>query len=236
MSNEKTTAIPLKLDARAYPIKEPQGTTIAFASITINDTFAVHSLKVVNGEKGVFVAEPSVKDKDGEFRKVAFPITAEARKQMSAVVLDAYIKAAEKSHSIYIVQSSVIKLLQVLRKPTQLFRVPDTFIEELLRRYTQVLTDEKEALHGGQRFLVFYLVDVVPVLPQRQAHITGRHTFQCPQFNHTLGKKVLVHSVHPLLQYSTLQILTICMSGSGVTLERQGTILYTDTNAIPNVS
>lgn len=98
MSKEKTTAIPLKLDARAYPIKEPQGTTIAFASITINDTFAVHSLKVVNGEKGVFVAEPSVKDKDGEFRKVAFPITAEARKQMSAVVLDAYIKAAEKSH------------------------------------------------------------------------------------------------------------------------------------------
>ena len=97
MSNEKITAIPLKLEARAFPIKEPQGSTIAFASITINDTFAVHSLKVINGEQGVFVGEPSVKDKDGEFRKIAFPITAEARKQMSAVVLDAYVKAAEKT-------------------------------------------------------------------------------------------------------------------------------------------
>jgi stage V sporulation protein G len=99
MESSKTKAeqpISLKLEARAFPIKEPQGSTVAFASITINDTFAVHSLKVVNGEKGIFIAEPSQKDRDGEYRKIAFPITAEARRSMNAVVLDAYIKAAEK--------------------------------------------------------------------------------------------------------------------------------------------
>jgi len=89
-------AIPLKLEARAFPIKEPQGSTVAFASITINDAFAVHSLKVVNGEKGIFVSPPSVRDKNNEYRDIAFPVTGEARKQLGVVVLDAYIKAAEK--------------------------------------------------------------------------------------------------------------------------------------------
>ena len=89
-------AIPLKLEARAFPIKEPQGSTVAFASITINGEFAIDRIKVINGERGVFVADPSEKDKKDEYRKTAFPITAAARKAQHAVVLDAYIKAAEK--------------------------------------------------------------------------------------------------------------------------------------------
>lgn len=91
-------AIPLKLEARAYPLDEPKGSTVAFAGVTINDSFAIHGVKVINGDKGMFVAMPGAKDKNGDYRDVAFPVTSEARKQLGAVVLDAYAKAAEKDH------------------------------------------------------------------------------------------------------------------------------------------
>ncbi|MDL2231976.1 SpoVG family protein [Ruminococcaceae bacterium OttesenSCG-928-L11] len=87
----------LKLEARAYPIDEPKGSTVAFASLNINDAFAVQGLKVVNGDKGMFVSMPSTKDKNGDYKDIAFPVTADARKQVGAAVLSAYAKAVEKS-------------------------------------------------------------------------------------------------------------------------------------------
>lgn len=97
-SAEQTVSVPaLKVDARAYPLEEPKGSTVAFAGININDAFAVHGLKVINGEKGMFVAMPGAKDKNGDYRDVAFPVTANARKLVCSTVLDAYAKAVEKS-------------------------------------------------------------------------------------------------------------------------------------------
>ena len=55
----------IKLDVRAYPIAEPKGSVMAFASVTINDMFAVNNIRVVNSEKGLFVAMPQVKDNKG---------------------------------------------------------------------------------------------------------------------------------------------------------------------------
>lgn len=48
----------VKLDVRVYPIAEPKGSTMAFASANIDDIFAVTNIRVVNGEKGLFVAMP----------------------------------------------------------------------------------------------------------------------------------------------------------------------------------
>jgi stage V sporulation protein G len=93
---EGEQALRSTLKARAYPLKDPQGTLIAYASISINDEFVIDRIKVINGERGVFVADHSEKDKKDEYRKTAFPITAAARRKQHAVVLDAYIKAAEK--------------------------------------------------------------------------------------------------------------------------------------------
>ncbi len=59
----------IKLDVRAYPIENPKGNVIAFASATISDVFAVHNIRVVNGEKGPFVAMPQIKAK-GEYRDI----------------------------------------------------------------------------------------------------------------------------------------------------------------------
>jgi stage V sporulation protein G len=84
----------VKLDVRAYPIAEPKGNVVAFASVTINDMFAVNNIRVVNSEKGLFVAMPQVKDAKGEYRDICFPVTAELRKQLNDSILGAY--AAEK--------------------------------------------------------------------------------------------------------------------------------------------
>jgi stage V sporulation protein G len=85
----------VKLDARAYPIAEPKGNVLAYASITINDMFAVNSIRVVNSDKGPFVAMPQARDNRGDFRDICFPVTAELRKQISDVVLNEYAAALD---------------------------------------------------------------------------------------------------------------------------------------------
>jgi DNA-binding cell septation regulator SpoVG len=96
MSNTEHAA-PIHLEARAYPFAEPKGKQLAFASVTINDAFAVTGVKIMDGgEKGPFVAMPSAKDREGNFKDICFPTTKELRAQISAVVMDAYNAAVEK--------------------------------------------------------------------------------------------------------------------------------------------
>ncbi|MBS3956399.1 MAG: SpoVG family protein [Clostridiales bacterium] len=59
----------------------------AIASIVIDDAFAVHDLRVVNGDKGVFVAMPSRRLPNGDFRDICHPINAEARERIQQSVL-----------------------------------------------------------------------------------------------------------------------------------------------------
>lgn len=86
----------IKLDVRAYPIAEPKGNVMAFASATIDDIFAVNNIRVVNSDKGLFVAMPQVKDKEGTYRDICFPVTAELRKQLNEAILGAYATEKEK--------------------------------------------------------------------------------------------------------------------------------------------
>ena len=62
----------------------------AIASITIDDDFVVHDLRVVEGERGLFVAMPSRKLPSGNFRDVAHPINSETRETVQSMVLDEY--------------------------------------------------------------------------------------------------------------------------------------------------
>ena len=59
----------------------------AIASVVFDDVFVVHDLRVVNGEKGLFVAMPSRKLPNGEFRDICHPISAEARQDIEQHVL-----------------------------------------------------------------------------------------------------------------------------------------------------
>jgi len=98
--NQEAAAQEFKLDVRAYPIAEPKNNTLAFASVTINDTFAVHGIRVMDSEKGKFAAMPSMKDRDGTYRDVCHPVTGDLRKQLNAAVLQAYEEALQEKASV----------------------------------------------------------------------------------------------------------------------------------------
>ncbi|MDE6320449.1 MAG: septation regulator SpoVG [Lachnospiraceae bacterium] len=62
----------------------------AIVSITIDDEFVVHDIKVIEGEKGLFIAMPSKKASDGEYRDIAHPINSETRDMIQKVILESY--------------------------------------------------------------------------------------------------------------------------------------------------
>lgn len=64
---------------------------VAIASIVLDDCFVVHDLRVVNGDKGVFVAMPSRKLPNGDFRDICHPINTDARNAIQAAVLDQFL-------------------------------------------------------------------------------------------------------------------------------------------------
>lgn len=68
----------------------------AVVSITFDGCFAVHDIKVIEGQKGIFVAMPSRKMGDGEFKDVAHPIQQFMRDMIREAVLDEYYKAKEE--------------------------------------------------------------------------------------------------------------------------------------------
>lgn len=110
MANTETG---VKLDVRAYPIAEPKGSVVAFASVTIGDMFAVNNIRVVDSVNGLFVAMPQVNAR-GEYRDICFPVTAELRKQLNEAVLGAYATELEKQEPAK--ESVVGKLLKGKRK------------------------------------------------------------------------------------------------------------------------
>jgi stage V sporulation protein G len=75
---------------------ETDGRMRAIASITIDDEFVVHDIRVIDGNEGLFVAMPSKRTPDGEFRDVAHPINANARTKIQDAVLGAYHLSAEE--------------------------------------------------------------------------------------------------------------------------------------------
>lgn len=69
----------------------------AAVSITLDDEFVVHDIKVIEGEKGLFIAMPSRKASDGEYRDIAHPINSETRERIQTIILEQYEKAAAES-------------------------------------------------------------------------------------------------------------------------------------------
>ncbi len=68
----------------------------AVVSITIDNEFVVHDIKVIEGEKGMFIAMPSRKTTDGEYRDIAHPINSGTRDMIQSVILDKYATAVEE--------------------------------------------------------------------------------------------------------------------------------------------
>ena len=71
----------------------------AIVSITIDDEFVVHDIKVIEGEKGLFIAMPSKKASDGEYRDIAHPINSETRDIIQRIILESYENALLEPNS-----------------------------------------------------------------------------------------------------------------------------------------
>ena len=76
-------------DVRVRKI-EKEGKMKAIVSITLDNEFVIHDIKVIEGEKGLFIAMPSRKAADGEYRDIAHPINSETREQIQKLILEKY--------------------------------------------------------------------------------------------------------------------------------------------------
>ncbi len=79
-------------EVRVRLVKKEDSKLKAAASITIDDCFVVHDIKVISGTDGLFIAMPSRKTPEGEFKDIVHPINTETREMISKKVIEAYEK------------------------------------------------------------------------------------------------------------------------------------------------
>ena len=79
-------------DVRVRKVND-EGKMKAVVSVTFDDEFVVHDIKVIEGEKGLFIAMPSKKATDGEYRDIAHPINSETRDRIQKIILESYEKS-----------------------------------------------------------------------------------------------------------------------------------------------
>lgn len=84
-------------DVRIRMVKSETSKIKASASITIDECFVVHDIKVIEGNEGYFIAMPSRKTPDGEFKDIVHPLNTETREMIKEIVLKAFneVKDAE---------------------------------------------------------------------------------------------------------------------------------------------
>ena len=75
---------------------ETEGKLRAYVSITFDDSFVVHDLRVIDGNKGMFVAMPSKRLPNGDHKDIAHPINTEIRERIQSAVLDVYSRELEE--------------------------------------------------------------------------------------------------------------------------------------------
>lgn len=83
-------------EVRIRFVKKEDSKLKAVASITIDDCFVVHDIKIIDGTDGLFIAMPSRKTSDGEFKDIAHPLNTETRENLKNAILTVYSEALEK--------------------------------------------------------------------------------------------------------------------------------------------
>jgi len=84
-------------NVRVRVVKKDNSKMRGFASVTIDDEFVVHDIRILEGENGLFLAMPSKQVAPGEYRDIAHPINAEARQLFTDAILEEYNKELENS-------------------------------------------------------------------------------------------------------------------------------------------
>lgn len=81
-----------------------EGKMKAVVSITFDNEFVVHDIKVIEGQNGLFIAMPSRKTPDGEFKDIAHPINTDTREKIQSSILKAYQDAVEEEENVVIAE------------------------------------------------------------------------------------------------------------------------------------
>lgn len=81
-----------------------EGKMKAIVSITFDNEFVVHDIKVIEGQNGLFIAMPSRKTPDGEFKDIAHPINTDTREKIQSSILKAYQAAVEEEENVVIAE------------------------------------------------------------------------------------------------------------------------------------
>ena len=82
-------------EVRIRLVKKDEGKLKAVASITIDNCFVIHDVKVIEGTDDYFIAMPSKKTPDGEFKDIVHPLNTETREQLKKIILGEFKKARE---------------------------------------------------------------------------------------------------------------------------------------------
>ena len=77
-----------------------EGKMKAIVSVTFDNEFVVHHIKVIEGQNGLFIAMPSRKTPDGEFKDIAHPINTDTREKIQTSILKAYEEAMEEENVV----------------------------------------------------------------------------------------------------------------------------------------
>ena len=77
-----------------------EGKMNAIVSVTFDNEFVVHDIKVIEGQNGLFIAMPSRKTPDGEFKDIAHPINTDTREKMQSSILAAYEEAMQEDVNV----------------------------------------------------------------------------------------------------------------------------------------
>lgn len=101
----KAQALTMKVDVKIGSIR-PEGAVRAIASVNLNDCFAIRNVKVMDGSNGLFVAMPSYKTGNGEYKDICFPVTREFRQQLNDTVIGAYQQALTQNQQKGMEQAS----------------------------------------------------------------------------------------------------------------------------------
>ena len=86
-------------DVRVREISS-EGKLKAYVTVTFDDCFVIHNVKVIEGTNGAFIAMPSRKTKNGEYKDVAHPINSDFRKELQDVILKSYAENCQNSEEV----------------------------------------------------------------------------------------------------------------------------------------
>ena len=143
-----------------------EGKMKAIASITLDNEFAVHDIKVIEGEKGLFIAMPSRKAADGDYRDIVHPINQNARNKIQTMILDEYSKMIAEEEQLGAKQREIVEAAAL---------VHDIGIHAAEKKYRSAAGEYQEIEGPPIARAMLMALDFSPALINRVCDMVAHH-------------------------------------------------------------